>query len=197
MRKILEVARHEFIISVKRSSFIIATLAIPLLGLLGVIVAAYFGGQAGDFLERQFVGTPKPMGYVDQVSLFTPPLPEYADLFIPYPDEETAREALFDEEIETYLLIPGDYVKTGRVIGYSRGRGLTSAISMSEERIPPFLVDHLLAGQLDAGLRARVRAPLNLQPVSLTPEGEGNEDIASFVANIAIPYANRLTCGGI
>jgi ABC-2 type transport system permease protein len=189
MRKILEVARHEFIISLKRPSFIIATLAIPLLGLLGVIIAAYFGGQAGDFLERQFVGTPKPVGYVDQVGLFTPPLPEYADLFIPYPDEEAAREALFTEEIETYLLIPGDYVKTGRVIGYSKGRGLTSAISMSEERIPPFLIDHLLAGQVDADLRARVRAPMNLQPVSLTPEGAGSEDIASFVANIAIPYA--------
>jgi len=60
---------------------------------------------------------------------------------------------------------------------------------VSEERIRPFLVDHLLAGQVDEGLRARVRAPLNLQPVSLNPEGEGSGDTASFVANIAIPYA--------
>ena len=189
MRKIWTVARHEFIISLKRPSFIIATLAIPLLGIVGLVVATYFGGQAGEFLERQFVGSPKPVGYVDQVGLFTPPLPEYEDLFIPYPNEEAAQEALFAEEIETFLLIPADYVKTGRVIGYSKGRGLTTAISMSEERIPPFLVDHLLAGQVDADLRARVRAPLNLQPVSLSPEGEGSGDIASFVANIAIPYA--------
>jgi ABC-2 type transport system permease protein len=189
MRKILEVARHEFIISLKRPSFIIATVAIPLLGLVGLLVSVYLGGQAGDFLKRQFVGTAKPVGYVDQVGLFTPPLPEYADLFIPYPNEEAAREALFADEIETYLLIPGDYLKTGRVIGYSKGRGLTSAISMSEEQIRPFLVDHLLAGQVDADLRARVRAPMNLQPVSLSPEGEGSEDTASFVANIAIPYA--------
>ena len=48
MRKVLEVARHEFIISLRRPSFIIATLAIPLLGLVGLIVAAYFGGQAGE-----------------------------------------------------------------------------------------------------------------------------------------------------
>jgi len=189
MRKILEVARHEFIISLKRPSFIIATLVIPLLGLLGVLVAAYFGGQAGAFLERQFVGTQKPVGYVDQVGLFTPPLPEYAALFIPYPNEEAAQKALFADEIETYLLIPADYVETGRVIGYSKGRGLTSTISMSEERIPPFLVDHLLAGQVDEALRARVRDPMNLQPVSLSPEGESSEDTASFVANIAIPYA--------
>ena len=189
MRKTLEVARHEFIISLKRPSFIIATLAIPLLGIVGLIVATYFGGQAGEFLERQFLGSPKAVGYVDQVGLFTPPLPEYEDLFILYPNEEAAQEALFAEEIETFLLIPADYVKTGRVIGYSKGRGLTTAISMSEERIPPFLVDHLLAGQVDADLRARVRAPMNLQPVSLSPEGESSEDTASFVANIAIPYA--------
>ena len=102
MRKVLEVARHEFIISLKRPSFIIATLAIPLLGLVGMIVAAYFGGQAGDFFKSQFVGLAKPVGYVDQVGLFTPPLPEYEDLFIPYPNEEAAQQALFDEEIETY-----------------------------------------------------------------------------------------------
>ena len=189
MRKIMTVARHEFIISLKRPSFIIATLAIPLLGIVGLIVATYFGGQAGEFLERQFLGSPKAVGYVDQVGLFTPPLPEYEDLFIPYPNEESAQEALFAEEIETFLLIPGDYTDTGRVVAYSKGRGLTTAIAVSEERIRPFLVDHLLAGQVDADLRARVRAPLNLQPVSLSPEGEGSGDIASFVANIAIPYA--------
>ena len=189
MRKVLTVARHEFIISLKRPSFIIATLAIPLLGIVGLIVATYFGGQAGEFLERQFLGSPKAVGYVDQVGLFTPPLPEYEDLFIPYPNEESAQEALFAEEIETFLLIPGDYTDTGRVVAYSKGRGLPTAISVSEERIRPFLVDHLLAGQVDADLRTRVRAPLNLQPVSLSPEGEGSEDTASFVANIAIPYA--------
>jgi len=189
MRKVLTVARHEFIISLKRPSFIIATLAIPLLGIVGMIVATYFGGQTGDFFERQFLGSPKPVGYVDQIGLFTPPLPEYEDLFIPYPNEEAAREALFAEEIETFLLIPGDYLDTGRVVAYSKGRGLTTAITVSEERIRPFLVDHLLAGQVDEDLRARVRAPLNLQPVSLSPEGEGSEDTASFVANIAIPYA--------
>ena len=189
MRKVLEVARHEFFVSLKRPSFIIATLAIPLIGLVGLVIATYFGGQAGDFFERQFLGSPKPVGYVDQVGLFTPPLPEYADLFIPYPDEEAAQEALFAEEIEAFLLIPEDYLNTGRVVGYSKGRGLPTAISVSEERVRPFLVDHLLAGQVDEGLRARVRAPLNLQPVSLSPEGEGSQDTASFVANIAIPYA--------
>jgi ABC-2 type transport system permease protein len=156
---------------------------------VGLIVATYFGGQAGEFLERQFVGSPKAVGYVDQVGLFTPPLPEYEDLFIPYPSEEAAQEALFAEEIETFLLIPGDYTDTGRVVAYSKGRGLPTAIAVGEERIRPFLVDHLLAGQVDEDLRARVRAPLNLQPVSLSPEGEGSEDTASFVANIAIPYA--------
>ncbi len=189
MRKVLTVARHEFIVSLKRPSFIIATLAVPLLGIVGLVVAAYFGGQAGEFFEKQFVGSPKPVGYVDQVGLFTPPLPEYEDFFIPYPDEEAAQEALFAEEIETFLLIPGDYLGTGRVVAYSKGRGLTTAVTVGEERIRPFLVDHLLAGQVDADLRARVRAPLNLQPVSLSPEGEGSEDTASFVANIAIPYA--------
>jgi len=189
MRRALTVARHEFLVNLRRPGFIIATLAVPLLGILGLVVAAFFAGEAGRFLQQQFDGAGKPLGYVDQAGPFTSLLPSYEGRFIPFTDEESARQALLGGHIAVFLLIPRDYLESGRVIGYTGERGVSPAIALDEDRIRPFLVDHLLVGQVDAALRRRVRSPLNLQPVSLTPQGPQAEDTASFVANIAIPYA--------
>jgi len=189
MHKALIVARHEFLVNLKRPGFIIATLAVPLLGIMGLVVAAFFAGQAAHFFRQQFEGGQKPIGYVDQAGPFTPLLPEYEGRFIPFADKEAAQQALLEGQIAAFLLIPQDYLESGRVMGYTGGRGISSAITLDEDRLRPFLVDHLLVGQVEAELRVRVRAPLNLQPVSLSPQGQGAEDTASFVANIAIPYA--------
>jgi ABC-type Na+ efflux pump permease subunit len=53
MGKILIVARHEYLANVRRIGFIIMTASVPLLGLVGLLVATFFGGQASTFLERQ------------------------------------------------------------------------------------------------------------------------------------------------
>ena len=190
MSKILTVAGHEFITNLRRPGFIITTLIVPLLGALALVVAAFFGGQFASFFERQFEGKAVRVGYVDHSGLFTPPLAEYADAFIPYPDEDAACQALLEGEIEAYLLIPEDYLETGRVLGYSRSRGLSTAISASEEKLQPFFVDHLLAGRVDPKLRKRAAEPLHLSPIALDEKGKpSGEGPASFIANFAAPYA--------
>ena len=57
MRKAWIIARHEYVGNVRRIGFIIMTSLVPLLGLLGLLVAAFFSGQAGSLFERQFVPT--------------------------------------------------------------------------------------------------------------------------------------------
>ena len=190
MSKILTVAGHEFITNLRRPGFIITTLIVPLLGALALVVAAFFGGQFASFFERQFEGKTVRVGYVDHSGLFTPPLAEYADAFVPYPDEDAACQALLKGEIEAYLLIPEDYLETGRVLGYSRSRGLSTAISASKEKLQPFFVDHLLAGRVDPKLRKRAADPLHLSPIALDEKGKpSGEGPAGFIANFVAPYA--------
>jgi ABC-2 type transport system permease protein len=188
MRKILTVSKHEFLTNLRRPSFIIATLIVPALGGLALLVAAFAGGRFVTFFEQYFKREPGKVGYIDEVGLFSPTLEEYADAFIPYPDEGAAREALLAGEIEAYLVIPEDYLETGRVLGYTKERGLPTAIRMEEEKLQPFFVHHLLAGRVDPKLVERVAKPLELDLVTLGEEGEVGWGPFGFFAGFIVPY---------
>ena len=72
---ILTIARHEYIINVRRPGFIFFTLLIPALGALTLVIAGFFSGQAASFFETQFSGlggSSKPVGVVDHSGLFVP-----------------------------------------------------------------------------------------------------------------------------
>ncbi|NIN65954.1 MAG: hypothetical protein GTO63_14930, partial [Anaerolineae bacterium] len=55
MRRVLIVARHEYLVNVRRVGFIAMTLLVPLLGAAGLFVAAFFGGQAAAFFASTFI----------------------------------------------------------------------------------------------------------------------------------------------
>jgi len=190
MNKIWAVARHELITNLKRPSFIIATIAVPLVGALALGIGALFGGQVGEYFEGYFTGQGKVVAYVDYSGLFTPPLPAYADTYIPYESEEAAKAALLAGEISSYMVIPADYLQTGRITAYSKSSSFfSSAISVSEENVQAFFADHLLAGQVDPMLRARVVDPVKLTPVALDEQGNPTTSGPwAFVSTFVVPY---------
>jgi len=191
MRKILIVARQEFLANLRRPSFIITTLLVPALGTIALLIAAFAGGRVATFFERQFEGGPGRVAYVDHTGLFTPPLPAYTETYIPYEDEEAAKKAVLSGEVGACLVIPADYLDTGRLVGYTKEGGMSAAIAMSEERLRDFLVDHLLAGKVDEQLRQRAVHPTDLTLVALEQEEEGKalgKDPFSFFANFVLPY---------
>jgi ABC-2 type transport system permease protein len=190
MSKIWEVARHEFLTNVKRPSFIIATIAIPVLGAIGILVAGLFGGQVGTYLEEAFTGAGSTIAYVDQSGLFSPMLPEYEGRFVAYENEESARAAMLSDQIPSYLLVPADYLETGTVYGYSKSSSfLSSATTTAEENIQSFFIDHVLAGKVETQVRARAADPVNLTPVALDEQGKPTTSGAmAFVSTFLVPY---------
>ena len=190
MNKIWAVARHEFITNLKRPSFIIATIAVPLVGALALGIGALFGGQVGEYFEDYFTGQGKVVAYVDHSGLFTPPLPAYADTYIPYESEAAAKAALLAGEINSYMVIPEDYLQSGKVTAYAKSSSFfSSAIAVSEEKVQSFFADHLLAGRVDPALRARVVNPVELTPVSLDEQGNPTTSGPwAFVSNFVVPY---------
>ena len=190
MNKIWAVARHELITNLKRPSFIIATIAVPLVGALALGIGALFGGQVGEYFEEIFTGKGAVVAYVDHSGLFTPPLPAYADIYILYEDEAAAKAALLAEEIESYMVIPEEYLQSGRIMAYSKSSSFfSSAISVSKENVQGFFTDHLLAGQVDPTLQARVVDPVQLTPVALDEQGEpATSGPMAFVSAFVVPY---------
>ena len=188
MRKIGIIARHEYLVNVRRLGFIIMTALVPLLGALGLLIAAFFGGQAGAFFERQFAPEPKEMGVVDHLGSFTPILPAYRERYHLFADEESGRAAVEADEINTLLVIPEEYVESGQVMVLSKGSALSAAVMEDSASVRRFFVDHLLRDEVDPALRKRLSDPIEPVLVSLEAEGQPQGGPLSTGLNIMVPY---------
>jgi ABC-2 type transport system permease protein len=188
MRKVLIVARQEYLVNVRRVGFIVMTLLVPLLGAAGLFVAAFFGGQAAAFLASTFVPEEGNVGIVDQMGAFTPLLPQYEEQFTLYGDQEEGRAAVRDKVIDSLLVIPEDYLDTGKVTIITREGGFSAAVLEDSDTMQAFFVDHLLRDQADPRVRARVANPIDPVLVGLEAEAEPEGGPLGIVLNLLVPY---------
>ena len=191
-RKVWVVARHEYLTNVRRAGFIIMTAIVPLIGIVVLVVGAFFAGQAqqlGEFFEQQFDVGDKAIGVVDTSGYFSPILPEYQGDFVPYGSEEEAKAALEAEEVSKVLIIGEDYPETGKVVVMSMGSGFNAAVVSDSATVRAFFVDHLLDGQVDPVLQERAADPMNVEPRVLSSGGETQgEGPWGFVFTFVVPY---------
>ena len=189
MKQTFLVAGQELWVNIRRPGFIIMTLLVPGLGLVSLLLASVFGGEVGTFFESQFAPNNIATGYVDHSGVLTADVPQYSDEFIAYPDEASAREALVAEKIDTFVVVPADYLETGKVTVYGMGGGFSTFVAADEGNLREFLVASLLAGQVDETIRARAVAPMDVQPVTLDEQGQvSNESPFSWLGDFVLPY---------
>lgn len=188
MRRVLIVARHEYLVNVRRVGFIAMTLLVPLLGAAGLFVAAFFGGQAAAFFASTFIPEERNVGLVDHLGAFTPLLPAYEEDFRLLEDEDVARAALKAEEIDSLLIVPEDYIEVGTVTLVTREGGFSAAVMEDSDTVRAMFVDHLLGDELDPALRERVADPIDFTLVALEEEGEAEGGPLNIVLNLMVPY---------
>jgi ABC-2 type transport system permease protein len=188
MRKVLIVARHEYLVNVRRIGFIAMTALVPLLGALGLLVAAFFGGQAARFFESTFAPESRKVGVVDQLGVFTPILPEYQERFSLFADQEAGRAALRSDEIASLLVVPPDYLESGQVSIVTKKGGFDAAVMEDSSSLRAFFVDHLLRDEVSPALRERVADPIEPVLVSLEGEAEPEGGALSIILNLMVPY---------
>jgi ABC-2 type transport system permease protein len=188
MRKVWIIARHEYLVNVRRVGFILMTVLVPLLGGIGLLIAVFFSGQASTFLESQFAPEQKEIGLVDHLGTFTPILPAYQDRYRLFPDEAAGRAAVKADEITALLIIPQDYVQSGQVILVSKEGGFSAAMLEDSTSVRRFFVDHLLRNDVSPALRRRVADPVNPVLVSLKGEGPSQASPLSMVLSLMLPY---------
>ncbi len=187
MRKILIVTRHELFVNLRRPSYIIMTLAVPALGFLGILLAAYFGRQIAGTVVSQFeAGSSRPIGYVDHSGwLRIEKDKAIAQGFRPFDTEKAAQGALRRHEISSFLVIGPDYLENGKAVRYVRGTGVLGFDELDRERIRGFLMDNLLESVDDPMLRARLREPVDLTTVDWASDEAQPLNPLDFV----MPYA--------
>jgi ABC-2 type transport system permease protein len=188
-RRVWVVARHEYLTNIRRAGFIIMTAIIPALGIIGLLLGAFFAGQAsrlGDFFEEQFDVGSKRTGVVDASGYFSPILPEYQRNFVLYKDKETAEAALKAEEVSNVLMIGEDYLETGRVVVLSKGSGFDAAAVSDSATVRTFFVDHLLEDRVDPAFQKRAADPFDIESLVLSTGGEAQG--GGFLFTFVIPY---------
>lgn len=170
MRNLWLVAAAEYRRMVRRRSFILATLGVPLL-IAAVSAAAILIATS---TEDQ---GPQAIGYVDQARVIQANLP--ADQFGPdaampiigFPSEDAARTALEQGQIVAYYLLPADYRQTGQV---ELRFWQKSPNDRHTDEFKRFLRANLVAG-LPAEQRAAAGQYININMRTLGKAGETAE----------------------
>ena len=181
MNKTFIVVKHEFWQTLKNRSFIILTLALPLLAILGVGI--YQGVQ-----HWYHPGAPQEekIGYVDYTGMFGNYTTGPGVQFVLYPDEQTAKDALLAKDVKEYLVIPADYLSSGVVARYTMSREVAPSPKTTGQ-ITDFLLSNLLAREVSPQVLDRVKSPVILASVRLNQTGEiapNQNVVSSFVVPI-------------
>jgi len=173
------ILRHEFLHTIKKKGFVILTLAVPVVLLLGI----------GIFRLASSVITPSAavtrIGYVDQIGGFEPLYEPAGIELIRMESAEVATEELTEGALDEYFVIPADYVETGAVTRYTLGKELAPPPSVASA-IEGFLDSNLLASEVPPELIGRVLTPVHIVTTTLTEEGMVAEDQGGFT-NFIIP----------
>ena len=181
MNKTLIICRHELLVTLKRTSFILATLAVPVLLIVGYGI--YQGVQHWYHPNEPET---KAIGYVDHSGGFDEYGTQFGVAFVSFPDDDEATRALVSREIAEYFVIPEDYLSTGLITRYTMQRELETPQS-TYERIRAFLVSNLVGTEVSPQVLERAKTPLALTSIRMDENGELMGRQEPFL-QFAVPY---------
>jgi len=173
IKKILTIGKREVISNVKRKQFLIATVIGPLI----IITLAIIGSvMMFDIKEIK-------VGYVDEFGLEIPNKTIENNFgrnttiyFIKYTNIEKGKEDVLNKSIDALIVIPKDYLDSGKIIIYSTTKSPNPLIT---ETLNRFLLKKLLKGKVDNKTYSRVVNPMNLEIYSVSKEGFEKETFLS------------------
>ncbi len=180
MNKTGLIFRHEFITMNRRTGFIIMTVAVPLLGLIGILAGQIISGAQGGGGQVQQVK----IGYVDQASVITGHLTEDNFQFVAFGSIDAANQALLDNTVSEYIVIPPDYISTGAIARLTTERQI-EVPGDHLNAIQNFMVDNLLTPSVSNAVIDRVKSPANLTNLAIDPKtglpAENQGGVSSFL----------------
>jgi ABC-2 type transport system permease protein len=173
MHKTLTVLKHELRQTLKRRSFILVTLSIPLL-----LVVGYGIYQGVQHWTEPSEPQQKTIGYVDDVGTFGD-LSQGSVSFVSYPSEQEAKDALLANVVGEYVIIPCDYLSTGVIHRFTQ-KSEMQVPGGTYRAIEDFLLSNVLADDLSPELLERAKAPMYLNTVQLDESGEVTAEESEF-----------------
>jgi len=179
MNKTLLILRHEFLHMIKRKGFIILTLIVPVLALIGIGVFQLASPSEPSVVETTTIGYVDEAGGFDQYTI-----QGYIEL-VRFSTQDAATAALINGDVYEYFVIPADYLSTGAINRYTMERQLETPPVVSTA-IKNFLTSNMLADKVPPETIYRIEAPLDLVTTRLTETGEVATEQGGY-GNVIIP----------
>jgi ABC-2 type transport system permease protein len=179
MNKTLLIFRHEFRHMIKKKAFIILTLIVPVLALIGIGVFQLVSTDGPPLVETVTIG------YVDEAGGFDQYTAQGYIELVRFDTPGDATTALINGDVSEYFVIPSDYLTTGVINRYTVERQLETPLAIATV-IKNFLTSNMLAGKVPPETVNRVEAPLDLVTTRLTETGEVATEQGGY-GNVIIP----------
>jgi ABC-2 type transport system permease protein len=188
MNKIYLIFKHEFLQEIKRISFIMMTLIVPLLALLGIGIT-----ELVTSLSKPTEKGITAIGYVDEVGIFDDQTTHGFTKLVPFSSKEDATQALVRRDVTEYIIIPADYTSSGTIQRYTLEKELGTPPRITY-LIKSFLTGNLLKGKVAPDMVTLITSPLNLEVIRLNERGDKALE-QSNIGNIIIPAVFSLLLG--
>lgn len=143
MNKTYLIFRHEFFHAIRRISYILLTLSLPVLGMLGIGVVELISNSSDS--EDQSIELSSRIGYIDESGIIAGEPDPGFEWFVRYDSRQDALQALLDDEAGMYIVIPEGYESSGRIEGYSLDK-MFAAPPDTHGWIKVFLTVNILKG---------------------------------------------------
>jgi ABC-2 type transport system permease protein len=164
MNKTYLIFKHEFIGTLTRKGFIIMTLIVPLVFLLGIVAYQIISGAVGPS------ETVTRIGYVDNAGGFT----QYnvqGDIYLaPFNTVEEANQALIASDIKEYFIIEPSYYSTGVINFFTLEKQLAPPPEIITA-IKQFMTGNMLTGKVPQSDIDLINSSLNVVSTRLTDTG--------------------------
>jgi ABC-2 type transport system permease protein len=179
MNKTLLILRHEFLHMVKRKGFIILTLIVPVLALIGIGIFQLASPGEPSVVETTTIG------YVDEAGGFDQYTTQGYIELVRFGTQDAATAALINGDVYEYFVIPPDYLSIGVINRYTLERQLETPPVISTA-IKNFLTSNMLADKVPPETIYRIEAPIDLVTTRLTETGEVATEQGGY-GNVIIP----------
>jgi len=180
MNKTRLIFRHEFLHAIKRKGFIILTLIVPVLALIGIGVFQLVSTDEPPVVETVTIG------YVDEAGGFDQYTTQGYIELVRFDTPGDATAALINGDVAEYFVIPSDYLSIGVINRYTLERQLETPPVISTA-IKNFLTSNILADKVPPETIYRIEAPLDLVTTRLTETGEVATEQGGY-GNVIIPF---------
>jgi len=179
MNKTRLIFRHEFMHAIKRKGFIIMTLIVPVLALIGIGVFQLVSTGEPSVVETVTIG------YVDEAFGFDQYTAQGYIELVHFNTPGDAKAALINGDVSEYFVIPADYLSTGVINRYTLERQLETPPAIATA-IKNFLTSNMLAGEVPPETVELIETPLALVTTRLTETGEVATEQGGY-GNVIIP----------